>query len=64
MNRTANTIKNRLSLRPPQADSLNILSELSEIFTLQKDVNLNEELSKVTGKFLTCTSFERNMCKR
>ncbi len=30
MNRIANSIKNRLSLRPPQAESLNILAELVE----------------------------------
>ena len=36
MNRVAIAIKNRLSLRPPQADSLNILAELADKLTLKK----------------------------
>ena len=36
MNRVAIAIKNRLSLRPPQADSLNILAELADRLTLKK----------------------------
>lgn len=36
MNRVAIAIKNRLSLRPQQADSLNILAELTDKLTLQK----------------------------
>src|SRR3989337_694509 len=36
MNRIAQSIKNRLSLRPPQADSLNILAELTDKLTLNK----------------------------
>lgn len=36
MNRVAIAIKNRLSLRPPQADSLNILAELTDKLTLKK----------------------------
>src|SRR3989304_10123167 len=36
MNRIAQSIKNRLSLRPPQADSLNILAELTDKLTLKK----------------------------
>src|SRR3989339_1769093 len=36
MNRIAQSIKNRLSLRPPQADSLNILAELTDRLTLRK----------------------------
>lgn len=60
MNRTANTIKNRLSLRPPQADSLNILSELSEKFTLKKNAPLEEALQIVRSSYPICTDFERN----
>jgi type III restriction enzyme len=36
MNRIAQSIKNRLSLRPPQADSLDILAELTDKLTLKK----------------------------
>lgn len=36
MNRIAIAIKNRLSLRPPQADSLNILADLTSKLTLKK----------------------------
>lgn len=36
MNRVAIAIKNRLSLRPPQADSLNILTKLADKLTLKK----------------------------
>ena len=36
MDRIANSIKNRLSLRPPQAESLNILAELVDRLTLKK----------------------------
>src|SRR4030042_6917285 len=36
MDKIANSIKNRLSLRPPQAESLNILAELVEKLTLKK----------------------------
>jgi len=38
MNRIAQSIKNRLSLRPPQADSLNILAELTDRLTLKKHI--------------------------
>ena len=37
MNRHVNTISNRLSLRPPQRDSLEILARISEILQLEKD---------------------------
>lgn len=63
MNRTANYIKNRLSLRHPQADSLQILMQLAEELELQKpngDENfLKEELEKVKAEFPTCEDFER-----
>ncbi len=59
MNKITNSIRNRLSLRKPQDDSLNILSELIEKFTLKKNADLAEELCKVQEKYLTCTDFER-----
>lgn len=40
MNRVAIAIKNRLSLRSPQADSLNIQTELTDRFTLKKPTQI------------------------
>ena len=60
MNRIANSIKNRLSLRPPQAESLGILAELADALSLQKNVDLAAELEKVKSLYPTCTDFERN----
>ena len=36
MDKIANSIKNRLSLRPPQDESLNILAELVDKLTLKR----------------------------
>ena len=60
MNKNANYIRNRLSLRRPQEESLNILAQLVETFTLKKNVPLAEELEKVKSLFPTCTDFERS----
>jgi type III restriction enzyme len=60
MNRIANQIKNRLSLRPPQSDSLDILSILADKLELKKGVDLIAELAKVKALYPTCTDFERN----
>ena len=60
MNRVANQIKNRLSLRPPQSDSLDILSILCEKLELKKGSDLAAGLAKVNALYPTCTDFERN----
>ena len=68
MNRIANSIKNRLSLRQPQAESLNILAELTDRLTLKKHTPdpsqegnfLKEQLEIVKSAYPTCTDFERN----
>ena len=61
MNRIATSIKNRLSLRPPQAESLGILAELADTLSLQKNnTDLAAELEKVKSLYPTCTDFERN----
>src|SRR3989337_2811012 len=60
MNRIANSIKNRLSLRPPQEESLNILAELMDILALQKNCDLSAELEKVRSAYPICTDFERS----
>ena len=68
IDRIAINIKNRLSLRPPQTESLNILAELVDILPLKKSTpnpsqegnDLKDELAKVNGRYPTCTDFERN----
>src|SRR3990170_8953793 len=68
MDRIAINIKNRLSLRPPQTDSLNILAELADKLTLKKHTPdpsqegnfLKEQLEIVKSTYPTCTDFERN----
>lgn len=68
MDRIANSIKNRLSLRHPQAESLNILAELADKLTLKKHTPgpsqegtfLKEQLEIVKNVYPTCSDFERN----
>ena len=60
MNKNAYYIKNRLSLRKPQEDSLYILSELVEKLELEKNIDLQTELEKVKNSYPTCIDFERN----
>lgn len=59
MNRTATNIRNRLSLRPPQEESLGILADLADKLELKKNVDLESELTKVKGTYPTCSDFER-----
>lgn len=47
MNKTTNEIRCRLSLRPPQAESLEILSEIADVLELKKDTNLQEAKAKI-----------------
>lgn len=60
MRRIALGIKNRLSLRKPQSESLEILEELCSVLKLEKDIDLNDELKKVSNKFPTVSDFERD----
>lgn len=59
MNSTATYIKQRLSLREPLQESLDIVAQLTEILTLEKDVDLSTELEKVKNLYPSCTDFER-----
>ena len=59
MNRTATMIKNRLSLRPPQEESLNILAQLTDKLTMEKTCNLQQGLQTVNSLYPSCTDFER-----
>jgi type III restriction enzyme len=60
MDKIAASIKNRLSLRPPQEESLNILAGLLDKLSLKKNSDLEKELVIVKEKYLTCTDFERD----
>lgn len=62
MKHIANQIKNRLSLRQPQVESLDILASLSDgdKLSLQKNASLEKELEIVRREHPTCTDFERN----
>ncbi len=69
MNKNVNYIRNRLSLRKPQEDSLYILSELEDKLELKKNPLAGEnegagfleaELEKVKSSYQTCTDFERS----
>ena len=65
MNRIALNIKNRLSLRPPQTDSLEILSEIADILELKKETDLKTELLNIQQKHPQIKDFERefpSMC--
>lgn len=59
MNTEADYIKNRLSLRDPLRESLDILVTLAEELSLEKEVDLAVELEKVASLYPSCTDFER-----
>jgi type III restriction enzyme len=60
MNSKAQIIKNRLSLRKPQAESLEILQNITDILELKKDTDIEEDLAKIRTLYPTCSDFERN----
>ncbi len=55
-----NMISNRLSLRAPQRDSLEILSRICEIVTLGKSEDTNTQLEVIKSEFPHIESFDRN----
>jgi len=59
MNPHVNTISNRLSLRPPQRDSLEILARVCEIIPLQKDGDTAKAQEIIKSEFPTVEDFER-----
>jgi type III restriction enzyme len=60
MHRQVNAIAGRLSLRPPQRQSLEILDRVTEIVSLhKKDVDLQAALATLCSEFPTVTDFER-----
>ena len=59
LNNNAKYINNRLALRPPQRESLEIFQQICEMLSLSKTPNLNEELIRIQELFPTLSSFER-----
>jgi type III restriction enzyme len=59
MNRHVNAIAGRLSLRPPQRRSLEILDRITVIAPPSKDVDLTAVLETIKNEFPTVTDFER-----
>lgn len=55
-----NAIANRLSLRPPQRDSLEILARLCDIISLKKNADAAEALKAVQAEYASVTDFERD----
>jgi type III restriction enzyme len=53
-------IKQRMSLRDPQKQALDIVADLVDDLELKKEVDLAAELTKVNSKYQSCTDFERN----
>ena len=60
MNPTVNTIANRLSLRPPQRESLEILARICDILPLEKDADVAAALQAVKTEFPAVRDFERD----
>jgi len=55
-----NAIRNRLSLRAPQRDSLEILARVCEIVSLEKDGDVAQALEAIKSEFTTVEDFERD----
>ena len=59
MNRHVNAISGRLSLRPPQRLSLEILDRITEIAPPGKDADTAAQLSTIQSEFSSVVDFER-----
>ena len=60
MNPHINGIANRLSLRPPQRESLEILARVCEIISLEKGADPVRSLKAIQAEYATVTDFERD----
>jgi type III restriction enzyme len=69
MNPNVNIIANRLSLRPPQRESLEILAKVCDVISLEKNADLSAEaaqenvaqsLKVIQTEFPTVMDFERD----
>src|SRR5678815_4317910 len=59
MNQNVNAIAGRLSLRPPQRRSLEILDRITEIAPPKKESDLGGALASISSEFPSVTDFER-----
>jgi len=59
MNRHINAIAGRLSLRPPQRRSLEILDRITEIAPPSKNTDVSAALDAIRSEFQSVTDFER-----
>lgn len=59
MNRHVNAIADRLSLRPPQRRSLDLLHRITEIASPKKGADLVATLEAIRTEFPAVTDFER-----
>jgi type III restriction enzyme len=57
--RIANAIAGRLSLRPPQRQSLDILQRITEIAPPQKNIDIDAALTAIAKEYPSVISFER-----
>lgn len=60
MNRFVNAISGRLSLRPPQRESLEVLDRIVKISPPQKAVDTSAALEIIKSEFPSVTDFERD----
>lgn len=59
MNQPINNIANRLSLRPPQRQSLEILDRICQLLPINEQSDIETSLAKINQEFTTVTNFER-----
>jgi type III restriction enzyme len=60
MNQHVNSISQRLSLRKPQRESLEILARVCELIDLDKNADLTQQLAAIKSEFPTVQDFERD----
>lgn len=60
MKQAGNAIANRLSLRSPQRESLEILDRICDLLSLQKDQDATQALATIRTEFANVTDFERD----
>lgn len=65
MNQNVLYIKNRLSLRAPQEQALNILANICQLLPLSKENDLVAQVAEIRAKYPVFKDFERqfpNVC--
>mgnify|MGYP002706102361 CR=1 FL=1 len=65
MNQNVLYIKNRLSLRAPQEQALNILADICQLLPLSKENDLSSQVAEIRAKYPVFKDFERqfpNIC--